>query len=133
MTYEYRSDDQSYLTQMRQHFLALVESVQNEQAVFHLTPIGNRPCGGSVAPQALSSLLERCSRAVKTVTGLTPAPCSLSTDANLPLSLGIPATTVGLYQGALEHTREEYVLLDSLSPGLNIALLLITPSFSAPD
>jgi acetylornithine deacetylase/succinyl-diaminopimelate desuccinylase-like protein len=133
MTYEYRSDDQSCLTQMRQQFLALVESVQNEQAVFHLTPIGNRPCGGSVAPQALSSLLDRCSSAVKTVTGLTPAPCSLSTDANLPLSLGIPATTVGLYQGALEHTREEYVLLDSLSPGLNIALLLITPSFSAPD
>jgi acetylornithine deacetylase/succinyl-diaminopimelate desuccinylase-like protein len=79
--------------------------------------------------QAQELLLSRCSSAVKLVTGATPAPCSLSTDANLPLSLGIPATTIGLYLGAGEHTREEYVRLDSLSPGLEIALSLILPSF----
>ena len=130
MTYEYRSDDQACLSQMRQQFLALVEAAQSPDASFHLTPIGDRPCGGKVDPTALSNLLGRCSNAVETVTGQSPKLCSLSTDANIPLSLGIPATTIGLYQGALEHTREEYVLLDSLAHGLNIALLLITPSFS---
>lgn len=129
LTYEYRSDDRACLDQMRQQFFALVEQMQSPQAQFQLTSIGNRPCGGLVEPHALSILLSRCSGAVERVTGTVPVPCSLSTDANLPLSLGIPATTVGLYQGAGEHTRQEYVRLDSLTPGLQIALELLTPHF----
>ena len=129
LTYEYRSDDRACLEQMRQQFFALVEQNQSPQAQFELIPIGDRPCGGPVEPDALSALLSRCSEAVERVTGTAPTPCSLSTDANLPLSLGIPATTVGLYQGAGEHTRQEYIRLNSLTPGLQIALELLTPHF----
>lgn len=129
MTYEYRSDDRDCLAQMRQQFHTLVENSGTSQVRFEVDLLGERPCGGDVDPQALEQLLARCSQAVEQVTGTTPAPCSLSTDANLPLSLGVPATTIGLYQGAGEHTREEYVRLDSLSPGLAIALATILPSF----
>lgn len=132
MTYEYRSDDRECLAQMRQQFHTLVENSNTSQVHFEVELLGERPCGGEVHPQALEQLLTRCRQAVKLVTGTTPAPCSLSTDANLPLSLGVPATTIGLYQGAGEHTREEYVLLDSLSPGLAIALSLLLPSFDGP-
>ena len=129
MTYEYRSDNRDCLAQMRQQFHTLVENSSTSQVRFETELLGERPCGGDVDLQALEQLLKRCSRAVEQVTGTVPVPCSLSTDANLPLSLGVPSTTIGLYQGAGEHTREEYVRLDSLSPGLAIALSLILPSF----
>ena len=129
MTYEYRSDDRECLAQMRQQFHSLVEKSQTGDVRFETELLGERPCGGDVDHQALNQLLTRCARAVELVTETVPAPCSLSTDANLPLSLGVPATTIGLYQGAGEHTREEFVQMDSLSPGLAIGLSLILSSF----
>ena len=45
-----------------------------------------------------------------------------STDSNVPLSLGIPANTIGTVLGGLAHTREEWVDLSSLPMGLKIAL-----------
>lgn len=129
MTYEYRSDCREGLEQMRRQFLALVEQARGDAWELSLELLGERPCGSGVDGARQQSLLERCANSVQRVTGQRPVPCSLSTDANLPLSLGIPATTVGLYQGAGEHTREEYVRLDSLTPGLNIALELLLPLF----
>jgi len=126
LTYEYRSDDHGCLQQMRSQFLTLVE--QNDSAAAKLTiePLGERPCGNAVPPKAQEKLLRRCSAAVKMVAGKAPAFCSASTDANIPLSLGIPATTFGLYLGAGAHTREESIEIESLKPGLKIALLVIT-------
>ena len=48
-----------------------------------------------------------------------------STDANVPLSLGIPATTVGAIRGAGAHTREEWIDSESLAPGVDCALALM--------
>jgi acetylornithine deacetylase/succinyl-diaminopimelate desuccinylase-like protein len=45
-----------------------------------------------------------------------------STDANIPLSRGIPAVTFGLIAGGGAHTRGEWVEADSLVRGLCIAL-----------
>ncbi|MBQ2720373.1 MAG: peptidase, partial [Clostridia bacterium] len=44
-----------------------------------------------------------------------------STDCNIPLSMGIPAICVGCYDGAGAHTREEYIVIDSLPAGLKFA------------
>ena len=52
-----------------------------------------------------------------------------STDCNIPLSMGIPAVCVGCYNGAGAHTREEYVEIDSLLPGLKLAFDLILYHF----
>ena len=48
-----------------------------------------------------------------------------STDSNIPLSLGLPANTIGTVRGGLAHTREEWVELDSLPVGLELALCLV--------
>ena len=48
-----------------------------------------------------------------------------STDANIPLSIGIVANTIGTVSGGKAHTREEWVDLDSLPTGLKIALSLM--------
>ena len=121
MTYEYRSDDHNCLQKMRNQFLSLVE---NREGIT-IEPLGERPCGNAVPEKAQSALLDRCSRIVTEITGTAPKFCSASTDANIPLSLGIPATTFGTYLGAKSHTREEYVEIESLKPGLKVALSVI--------
>ena len=129
MLYEYRSDDVRCLAAMRRQFLELVDAAQCPEASFTLECIGERPCGNQVPADAQEALIRRCSAAITAVTGHTPARRSASTDANIPLSLGIPAVTFGLYTGAGAHTREEYVNIDSLETGLRIALLTITEHF----
>ena len=125
MTYEYRSDDHSCLEQMRGQFLKILEENNSPEAKLTVEVLGQRPCGNAVPESAQERLLKRCASAVAEITGSAPKFCSASTDANIPLSLGIPATTFGLYLGAKSHTREEYIEIDSLKPGLRIALTVM--------
>ncbi len=128
MTYEYRSDNRDCLQQMRKQFLDMVDEANGSEVSVQTTLLGERPCGGTVEESAQRQLLERCTRAIADVTGQLPAYRSGSTDANIPLSLGIPAATFGLYRGGGAHTRQEYVEIDSLGAGLQIALRLLTAS-----
>lgn len=126
MLYEYRSDDAGALKQMREQFLRLVSEADCAEAVFKINLLGERPCGNNVPPVAHKQLIDRCSAVIQHITGVKPVHESSSTDANIPLSLGIPAVTFGLYLGEGAHTREEYVQIDSLQAGLKIALLLLS-------
>lgn len=125
MTYEYRSDDHECLAVMAEQFRQLVTQVSCPDAVFTTTNIGIRPCGNNVPADAHTELLKRCANAIHQVTGAMPAFCAASTDANIPLSMGIPAATFGLYLGGGAHTREEYVEINSLTPGLKIAMTFL--------
>lgn len=129
MTYEYRSDSFPCLQQMRRQFMALVEEANCSDASFELTLLGERPCGNAVPEAAEQLLLDRCGQAITEITGKEPVLRSSSTDANIPLSMGIPAATFGLYLGARSHTREEYVEISSLKIGLKIGLLILAASF----
>ena len=129
MTYEYRSDDPACLEQMRKQFLQMVEEADGPDAHFALTLLGERPCGNAVPEEAERQLLARCRKAITEIAGIAPGYRASSTDANVPLSMGIPATTFGLYLGARSHTREEYVEISSLRTGLQIGLLLLADSF----
>lgn len=125
MTYEYRSDDYGCLEEMRRQFLALVEQNNTPACKLSIELLGQRPCGNVVPQEAQARLLSRCAAAVESVTGKTPKLRAASTDANIPLSLGVPATTFGMYLGDGAHTREEYIEIDSLKPGLRIGLSVI--------
>lgn len=129
MTYEYRSDDREALARMREQFHALLKSAECSDAHFEVELLGERPCGGPVPEDAERELLDRCSAAVEEVTGVVPSLRSGSTDANIPLSLGVPAATFGLYRGEGAHTREEFVEIESLLPGMKIGLGLVAASF----
>ena len=122
ITYEYRSDDRECLKLMADQFRALIENANRERNVFTVKSIGNCPCGGVIPEKSHNYLINRCKKAIQSVYATEPVCCSASTDANIPLSLGIPAVTFGLYRGGGAHTRQEYVELDSLTPGLKIAL-----------
>ena len=130
MLYEYRSDDKDCLDQMRQQFFDLVDAARCDDAAFELELVGERPCGSNVPEDAHKALIERCSNAIIAVGEPAPALGSSSTDANIPLSLGIPAVTFGLYSGGKAHTREEYLKIETLVVGQKISLLLLTSHFA---
>lgn len=128
LLYEYRSDNSAALAAMRESFKRLVEARAVPGADITTELIGERPCGGAEASAAQKALIGRCMGAIRAVTG-GDIPCvSASTDANVPLSLGIPAVTFGLYTGGGAHTREEWLNIPSLKTGLEIGLRLITES-----
>lgn len=125
MTYEYRSDASEGLLTMRDQFQTLLEEAQTDEIHFQAELLGQRPCGANVPEQAQQRLLERCAGVLQEINGQSPSLRSGSTDANIPLSLGIPAATFGLYRGGGAHTRQEWLRIDSLTPGLYGAILCI--------
>ena len=129
MLYEYRSNDKACLDKMRQQFTNLLEEARCPEAGFEAELVGERPCGSNVSREAHDRLFSRCALAVEEVAGTYPGRRTSSTDSNIPLSLGIPAVTVGLYIGAKSHTREEYIEINSLQTGLKIGMLLVTSHF----
>ena len=125
MLYEYRSDNAGSLAYMRERFNALLSEANCDQARFEAELIGERPCGGNVDEAAQNALIERSSDAIQAVTGKRPGLGAGSTDANIPLSLGVPAVTFGLMNGGGAHTREEWLDIPSLKLGLEAGLRLV--------
>ncbi len=130
MLYEYRSNDREHLAQMRRQFMEALESVKSERAEFSIECVGERPCGGEIDEEALARLHARAEAAIRTAVGDEPIPKRPgSTDSNIPLSMGIPSVTFGLYVGDGEHTREEWLEIPSLVKGLEIAFKMVLPHF----
>ncbi len=76
--------------------------------------IGERPAGDIPADHPLVKLAGACLREE----GLEPYLNIGSTDANLPLSRGLPAVALGLTNGAGAHTLHEYIYVDPLAKGM---------------
>ena len=83
--------------------------------------IGQRPAGEIPAEAPLVRLAERALEAQ----GLQPRLHAGSTDANLPLSLGLPAICLGLTTGSGAHTLEECIHLPPLVKGLAQVVWLV--------
>jgi acetylornithine deacetylase/succinyl-diaminopimelate desuccinylase-like protein len=84
--------------------------------------IGSRP-GGGLAPNA--PILE-CLRAVDAHLGIRAQLDCSSTDANIPLSMGIPAVSIGTGgQGGGAHTAAEWYQPDGRELGLRRILLAL--------
>ncbi len=129
MLYEYRSDDRRALEALRNSFFDTIKQNEAADALFTTELIGERPCGGEVDEDALAALIKRCGAVYASVMGAEPKTTSGSTDANIPLSLGIPAVTFGLYSGEGAHTREEWLDISSLKAGLLIGIRLVTEGY----
>lgn len=121
MLYEFRSDSREDLKVMEGHFQAAVEYYRTKGITVNVEVLGERPCSGDVDESEKQRLLERSKEILRKYTGLEPRFSAGSTDCNIPLSMGIPAVCYGVVDGAGAHTREEYVLEESLMPGYKIA------------
>ena len=121
MLYEYRSDDFECLSIMQKNFEDKVKKANERgKAKFTVETVGIRPCGIDVDKPLHDSMI---ANVIATCEKYTGKPCTIktsSTDCNIPLSLGIPAVCVGIYDGCGEHTREEKLLIESMAIGLKI-------------
>lgn len=126
MLYEFRSDEREGLAVMQAEFDRIVEEFRASGVRIDTEVVGDRPCGLEVDN---SDLAHRAAEAVRAHYGFDPQFTCGSTDCNIPLSMGIPAICPGCVMGAGAHTREEYVEIDSLLPGLKVAAQLILHHF----
>jgi len=119
--YEYRTNSRSRMNALREAFRCIMK--EHPEAEVRL--LGERPCVGDVDRAKQVALVEKCLDAVEKYIGMRPKADSASTDCNIPLSMGIPACCVGACRGGGMHTREEWVQIDSLKEGLQVAWSLI--------
>ncbi len=125
MLYEFRSTSQASLMTMDAAFQEALESLRASDISLTAELLGVRP-GNGFLNEAVQQELTR--RTAEIIHQFCPEPINFapsSTDSNIPLSLGIPANTVGTIRGGGAHTREEWVDLDSMVPGQAIALSLM--------
>ena len=129
MLYEFRSDERESLQIMQSHLDEAISLFQSKGYDISVTLVGDRPCSGETDPASMEYLSRRVQEAVQRHYGHEIPERSGSTDCNIPLSMGISAACVGCYEGDGAHTREEYVELGSLLPGLKLAMDLIMHHF----
>ena len=131
MLYEFRSDDRDSLLDARRYFESVIGAFRAEGLDVETELLGERPCGRrDNADPRQAALLQRCAEAVRRHAGIEPGVCAMSTDCNIPFSLGIPAAAVGLCRGGGAHTREEWIETESLKAGFRIAAELISAHFT---
>ena len=126
MLFEFRSDEREGLAIMQAEFDRIVEGFRSSGVQIQTEVVGDRPCGLDVDNSVLG---ERAAEAVREHYGFEVGFGVGSTDCNIPLSMGIPAICPGCVMGWGAHTREEYVELGSLLPGLKVAAQLILHHF----
>ena len=121
MLYEYRSDDAECLDKMKNMFFAVIEAYRAMGIRVTVEQIGGRPCG-RIDPEKEKPLTDKLENAIRETLGREPEYRSSSTDANYPLSLGIPAVCMGSVFSHGAHTREEYLELKDLLPAMRIVM-----------
>ncbi|MBO5036107.1 MAG: M20/M25/M40 family metallo-hydrolase [Clostridia bacterium] len=121
MLYEFRSNCRESMDIMQKHLDAAIEFYRAKGVAVTVTPVGDRPCQGDVDEDGMKKLMDRAAEATRRYFDREIRFSNGSTDCNIPLSMGIPAICVGCYDGAGAHTREEYIVIDSLPAGLKFA------------
>lgn len=121
MLYEYRSNDAKSLAAMKEKLNVILRENTLPDAKVTVELLGERPCGTATDPAAQKALETACCAALKHYVG-GKKPISVgSTDCNIPLSLGIPSASFGMYRGGGAHTREEWIEPSSLCDGMKAA------------
>ena len=109
------------LEKMKQTFESVISAYRSMGIQIRVELIGERPCG-NIDPNKEQILADRIERSVREIMHLEPVYCSGSTDANYPLSKGIPAICIGSVRGNRCHTREEFLYLEDLVPAVRFLL-----------
>ena len=137
MEFDMRSVSAEELGKLEQRFLAIVaaavegenraRSTKEGVVAADLKVIGDRPAGST--PE--SAELVRVARQAVEAQGLKPQLTASSTDANMPMSLGIPGITIGSGgSGGRAHSLDEWIdvekgaSLKGMLPGLTMLLAM---------
>mgnify|MGYP000849543579 CR=1 FL=1 len=116
-----RSIDKTCLEQLYQNFVKIIENYKSDKVKISVRTLGERPCG--TTPHD-SSLIERVIN-TRDELGLKTEFRASSTDANYPMSLGIPSISFGIGDGMGVHTQDEYLIAESMKTGMKHLLRFI--------
>ena len=130
MLYEYRSSSAVCLEKMKSMFNSVVEAYKAMGLDIEVEKIGDRPVGVEPETQEAKDLLEMATNSIKKILGQDPLYTSGSTDANVPLSQGIPAICITGALGGGCHTREEWLDIASLKTGVALILDFLSNYFA---
>lgn len=109
-----RSTDVKALDQLAQRVGAIVKQRAGEGLQTEIEILGERPAGERSRADPLVAL------AGQTLTwlGIEPEYGAASTDANIPISLNIPAVCIGITRGEGVHTPGEFIQVSPIGDGL---------------
>ncbi len=117
-----RSEDAGTLDVLTRQVEQIVRLAQKPGVTVAAEIIGQRPSGELATDHPLVNLAQDCLRRA----GVEPHLNTGSTDANLPLSRGLPSITIGLTTGGRAHTVQEFINLSPLEKGMDQVLRLVT-------
>lgn len=115
-----RSESPQVLAGLAQRVENLVESASTPSITgrhgvrMKAEVIGRRPAGELPSSHPLVTLAEGCLRDQ----GIEPKLMIGSTDANVPLSLGLPAIVLGVTNGSGAHTTGEFIFTEPVKRGM---------------
>ena len=114
MELDLRSESERVLHGLVERVQELVNAANRSQVRVTMQPIGSRPVGKLPIDHPLVSMAKDCLQAI----GIKPNLSIGSTDANIPLSRGLPAICIGLTTGQGAHTVKEFIHTEPLALGL---------------
>ena len=116
-----RSVCQAALSALSDRVLQLVEKQRDSGVQFIVETVGERPAGSLPAKHELVvGALEALA-----LLGMGGALEAGSTDANVPLSQGWPAVTIGITRGGNAHRRDEFIEIAPVRRGMQQLVTLV--------
>lgn len=109
-----RSTDVATLDKLAEQAREVIETCADAGLQVEIKVLGERPAG----QRSLSDPLVQLAGETLRWLGIEPRYGSSSTDANIPISLNIPAVCIGVTHGAHAHTLQEYFTIPPLGQGL---------------
>lgn len=109
-----RSVDAGALNRLVDRVGKIVATAAGDGLTVDVDVLGERPAG--VTPRT-DPLVVAAGDILRQV-GFEPAFDASSTDANIPISVGIPAVCIGITHGGLGHTTSEFVDIAPIATGL---------------
>ena len=109
-----RSTDITMLHQLADRVRILVEQKVGQGLQTEIEVLGERPAGARSQTDPLVQLAATTLHWL----GIEPSYAASSTDANIPISLNIPALCIGVTYAGRAHTLEEYIQVPPIADGM---------------
>lgn len=126
MLYEFRSESQKCLKEMKDKFYETISKHKKEDVEVKVEVIGIRPGSGWRDKEKLVKWTKKNVNIIKSCFDGELDLKASSTDANIPLSKGVFANTIGTVIGGLAHTENEWIDFSSMKIGQEIAIRLVS-------
>lgn len=113
MLIDLRSIDAGVLEMVADEMESKIREFKSPGISVELEVLGERPAGSVTEDSAIVNIARQSLSAL----GITPTLDASSTDANIPISRGIPAVCLGLTSGGNVHRLDEYIHIAPVADG----------------